>query len=297
MTPIERPHCGDNASQTFQERGMKSWIKGWGMSAALCAGGLAQAVDLPRWEAGLGVMQASIPDYRGSDERRVFTVPAPYLVYRGDTVKADREGTRAQILGNEHMHLDIYLGGSLPVSSDRNQARNGMPGLRGNLDIGPALDIRLWESDDERTRYKLRIPVSYGFTLGRPREGLGWQTAPTFNIYSRDVLGFSGWGISFQTGPIFATRQRNAHYYDVAEAYATADRPAYQSAGGYAGWQTSGALMKRFDRIWVGAFARADNLSHAAFIDSPLVRSHQYVMGGLAVIWVLGESSERVKVD
>jgi outer membrane protein len=276
---------------------MSSWVKVIGVCGMACAAGTVQAADLPRWEFGLGAMQASIPDYRGSDERRVFTVPAPYLVYRGDTFKADREGTRAQIFGNEHVHLDFYLGGSLPVSSQRNQAREGMPSLRGNLDIGPALDIRLGQSDDQRTRYKLRIPVSYGFTLGSPRQGLGWQTSPAFHVYSRDVLGFSGWGVTFHTGPVFATRQRNAHYYDVAEAYATPDRPAYQSAGGYAGWQTSGSLMKRFDRIWVGAFVRGDNLAHAAFIDSPLVRSHQYVMGGLAVIWVLGESAERVKVD
>lgn len=276
---------------------MKSWIKGNVVGAALCVWGAAQAADLPRWEAGLGITQASIPDYRGSDERRVFTVPTPYLVYRGDTIKADREGTRAQLFGNEHVHLDFYLGGSLPVSSQRNQARAGMPGLRGNLDIGPALDITLGASDDGRTRYKLRLPLSYGFTLGSPRQGLGWQTSPKFSVYSRDVLGFGGWGASLQTGPVFATRQRNAHYYDVAEAYATAERPAFRSTGGYAGWQTSGSLMKRFDRIWVGAFVRADNLSRAAFIDSPLVRSHQYVMGGLAVVWVMGESAERVKVD
>ncbi len=257
----------------------------------------AAAVELPRWEFGLGAGLVSVPDYRGSDERRRFTVPTPYIVYRGDTIKADREGTRAQLLGSGNVHLDLYLGGSLPVSSSRNKARAGMPGLKGGLDIGPALDIRLSESEDQRVLVKLRVPFSYGFTLAKPRQGLGWQSSPTLNIYTRDAFGLAGWGANVQTGPVFATRQRNAHYYDVPEAYATDTRPAYRSSGGYSGWQVGLSFSKRFERFWVGTFARYDNLSRTAFNDSPLMRTHQYLIGGVALIWVLGESSERVNVD
>ncbi len=274
-----------------------TWTRaGIGLIAALGAAA-SQAVDLPRWELGVGLGSFSVPDYRGSDERRQFVLPAPYLVYRGDTVKADREGARAQLFGSGDVHLDIYLGGSLPVSSTRNRARVGMPPLKGSLDLGPALDVRLSESADQRVLVKVRVPVSYGFTLGKPQQGLGWQTSPVLGIYTRDVFGWSGWAGNLQTGPMFATRQRNARFYDVDEAYATDTRPAYRAGAGYAGWQFQTSLSRRFERFWLGAFARYDNISRTAFNDSPLVKTHQYLMGGVALIWVMGESAERVKVD
>jgi outer membrane protein len=49
--------------------------------------------------------------------------------------------------------------------------------------------------------------------------------------------------------------------------------------------------------MWVGGFVRYDSLNGAAFADSPLVKSRSYVAGGVGVAWVLGQSSERVKVD
>ena len=257
----------------------------------------AQARDLPKWELGLGLADVSLPDYRGSDERRQFVVPTPYLVYRGDTVKADREGTRAQLWSVGDAHLDIYLGGSLPVSSSRNQARTGMAPLQSVLDIGPALDIKLSESADERRLIKLRVPAFYGLTLSSPRRGLGWQSNPAIHVYDRDVMGWSGWNSSVATGPMFATGQRNAYLYNVKDSEATPERPAYRSHGGYAGWMLSASLSRRFEQFWVGAYARYENLSNASYADSPMVRSRQYLAGGLAFIWVLGESSERVSVD
>jgi len=83
----------------------------------------------------------------------------------------------------------------------------------------------------------------------------------------------------------------------VAPQYATAGRPAYEAASGYAGMQYLAALSKRFPKYWVGAFVRYDNLSGATFENSPLVRQKDYVAGGIAISWILGESSTRVKVD
>jgi outer membrane protein len=277
-----------------------SWATGLaiGVGGTLALGPLvAEALTLPRWEVGVGVAALNLPDYRGSDERRGFVSPLPYLVYRGDTFKADREGARVELFGSSDVHLDFYLGGNLPVSSSRNQARQGMPGMKGALDLGPALDIRLTEWPDEKLVVKLRLPVSYGFTLGKPGQSLGWQTSPTLNLYTRDFMGWGGWGSSLKTGPLFGSHQRHAYYYDVQEAYATADRPAYKSSGGYSGWQLGAAVNKRFERFSLGAFLRYDNLSGAAFHDSPLVKTRHYAMGGVALIWVLGESAERVKLD
>ena len=72
------------------------------------------------------------------------------------------------------------------------------------------------------------------------------------------------------------------------------ERPAYAARSGFAGMQYLVGVSKRFDSHWVGAFLRYDNLSGASFANSPLVRTKNYVAAGVAISWVLGESSTRV---
>ena len=253
--------------------------------------------DLPRWELGLGVGALSLPDYRGTDERRGYVLPLPYVVYRGEVIKADREGARAQIAGLEPFHLDFTLGASVPVSSTKNQARAGMPSLAATVEAGPSLEAQLYRSADERIRWRVRLPVSYGVTLDSGLGGNGWQASPHVNVDIAELFNVSRLNLGMRVGPLYATRQRNAYYYDVAPQYATASRPAYRSEGGYAGAEFAAALSKRFDRYWVGAYLRYDNLSGAVFADSPLVKTRSYVAGGVGIAWVLGQSTERVSPD
>jgi hypothetical protein len=56
-------------------------------------------------------------------------------------------------------------------------------------------------------------------------------------------------------------------------------------------------LSKRFPKFWVGSFVRYDNLSGSTFEDSPLVRQKDYFAAGLAISWIISESSTRVMVD
>ena len=45
----------------------------------------------PLWEAGAGGYIMSLPDYRGSEGQNIYLLPIPYLVYRGEKLKVDRE--------------------------------------------------------------------------------------------------------------------------------------------------------------------------------------------------------------
>lgn len=265
--------------------------------AGLLASQPAWAELRPRWELGLGIGSAQVPDYRGSDEHGHYTLPFPYLVYRGDVIKADRDGARAQVLGLDGLHLDLNLGLSNPVSSSGNRARAGMPERPTAVEIGPSLDARLYLSEDERVRVRFRVPLSYGITLGSKWGGNGWQTAPRLALDVRDVLGAKGYNWSVQAGPLFASRQRHAWFYDVAPAYATPDRPAYRAKGGYGGMSLTTGLSTRIQRVWVGGFVRYDNLAGAAFADSPLVKTRHYTAFGVAASWVIAQSQEMVDVD
>ncbi|MFZ1980807.1 MAG: hypothetical protein WAU61_05820, partial [Smithella sp.] len=39
--------------------------------------------EKPLWELGVGLGLLQMPDYRGSDENRLYVLPYPYVIYRG----------------------------------------------------------------------------------------------------------------------------------------------------------------------------------------------------------------------
>ncbi|MCB1888545.1 MAG: MipA/OmpV family protein [Rhodocyclaceae bacterium] len=248
----------------------------------------------PLWEFGLGVGAVSFPDYRGSDERQTYLLPTPYVVYRGEFLRSDRKGLRGVFFDSERLELNLSLSGSVPVDSDGNKARRGMPDLRPTVEFGPSLDLTLWHSDDGRRSLDLRLPVRWAVRVGGKPRDVGLVFSPRLNLDLFDPAGFEGWKLGLLAGPIFTDRRNNAYYYDVAPEYATADRPAYASAGGYAGSQFVVALSKRFPRFWLGFFSRYDSLGGAAFADSPLVQSRHMWAAGVAISWIIGESATLV---
>lgn len=268
-----------------------------GITLAAAAAPGAQAKDLPLWELGLGVAGLWFPDYRGADETRGYVLPVPYVVYRGEFFKADRNGIRGMLFNTDRLDLNISVGASQPVSSDSNRARAGMPDLKPSLEIGPSLDITLWRAADQRSKLDLRLPVRAALSVESHPRSLGWIASPRLNLDMADVGGLNGWNLGLLAGPIYATRRQHNYFYAVSPEFATADRPAYSASGGYSGTQFLAALSKRFPGYWVGGFARYDTLKSAAFEDSPLVRRSNSFFTGVAVAWIFGESSTRVNAD
>jgi outer membrane protein len=257
----------------------------------------ARAEEKPLWEAGLGIGALSFPDYRGSDESRVYPVPVPYFVYRGDIFKADREGVRGEIFDRRYLELSISLNATIPVDSEDNEARRGMPDLKPTIEMGPSLDVHLWRSSDERVELDLVMPLRVPVTLESSPQALGWVFSPRLNLDIEDIGGHEEWDFGFGVGPLYADREFHEYFYSVAPEYATADRSAYDAPGGYSGIHVLTSLSKRFPRYWVGAYVRYDVLDGAAFEDSPLVRSRHALAGGFGIAWIIGESRRKVESD
>ncbi len=123
--------------------------------------------------------------------------------------------------------------------------------------------------------------------VANPRINFDWPLEPAVG----------SWNIGLTAGPLYADKGFNAYYYSVAPAYATAERPAYTASGGYAGFQMTTSIRKRFEKTWFGAFLRADDLRGAAFEDSPLARRGYSIMAGCAFSVVLDASIVRVTAD
>lgn len=267
-----------------------SWL------AAVAATAPACAEQLPLWEAGLGGAALSFPDYRGSNERQFWLLPFPYLVYRGEYLQADERRMRGVFFKTERAELDLSFNGSVPVDSDDNDARRGMPDLDGTLEIGPSLNLKLMETAGRKTQVELRLPVravlASDFSYVRQ---VGWVFQPNISVDVRDPLGHAGWKLGVLAGPIFSDQRYHRYFYEVAPAFATAARPAYTPGGGYAGTQFIAALSKRYREFWIGGFIKWDTLHGAAFDDSPLVKDRQGFAAGFSIAWVLGESKKMVE--
>jgi len=266
------------------------------LAAAMAMASLHAAADEPLWEAGLGIAAVHFPDYRGASRSRAYPFPAPYFVYRGEYFKSDRNGVRRIFFKSEDVDLNVSVGASLPVRSRDNPVREGMPDLKAAIEFGPSLDITLWRSRSRDVRLDVRLPVRGAVTVESDPRFIGIQFFPHANVDVADPWGHAGWDLGLLAGPVFTDARYNRHYYEVRPEFATPSRPEYAAHGGYAGMQFIVALSKRFPKFWVGAFARYDSLSGAAFEDSPLVTSRRYVAGGLGISWIFAESRRRAAV-
>lgn len=257
----------------------------------------AQPRAQPKWEVGLGLGVLSVPDYRGADTRSSYLLPAPYFVYRGEIVQADRSGMRAALFESDRVDVNLSLNASLPGRSNNSPLRQGMEKLRPIVEAGPTVDLRLWNSDRHHARLDLRLPVRAAVTVESSPRHAGWLFSPNLLLRLSDPAGLQGWQLGLQAGPVYGSREYNGYFYGVGTSEARPGRPAYAAPGGYAGMQAAATLSKRFSRYWVGAFMRYDHLGGAAFADSPLVRQRSAVTAGLAVSWIFGQSSTMVKSE
>jgi MipA family protein len=264
------------------------------LAASTALAAQAQGTELPLWEAGAGVAVLNFPDYRGSDQRHSLVLPLPYLVYRGEFLKADRESVRGEFYKSERIDLHVSANGSIPVESKDNVARSGMPDLDPTLEIGPNLTLNLLRSDTARLNLRFPVRVVIATNLAHARDE-GWVFTPQLNVDFYDIFPGPGWNLGFAAGPLYGNRRYHNYFYGVAPQFATPVRPAYDAPAGYSGTQFLAALSKRFPTYWVGAFARTDSLSGAAFEASPLVRQKQAFAAGIAVAWVFGRSRRLVE--
>jgi outer membrane scaffolding protein for murein synthesis (MipA/OmpV family) len=255
----------------------------------------SRADQLPLWEAGAGLAAIDFPDYRGSDQRHRYVLPIPYVVYRGERLKIDRQKVRGLLFSSDIAELDVSVNGSVPVRSRDNRAREGMPNLDPTLEVGPSLNVFLYRGPSNKMSVDLRLPLrAVEATDFRSVHHEGWLFHPHVNIDLKDVPG-PGWNLGLLAGPLFGSQRYHNYFYGVAPAFATSARPAYEAKSGYAGTQVIGALSKRFQSYWFGAFVKADSLHGAVFEDSPLVKRRSAFTAGVAVAWVFSKSAETVE--
>lgn len=256
----------------------------------MCLAGMpARGEDKPLWELGLGVGVGSFPEYRGSKERSSFVVPIPYLVYRGERLRADRDGIRGLLAESQDWQLDLSFDGAVPVDSSDEGPRAGMAELDPVIEYGPSLIRQLGRNRWGRWSFRLPLRAVTAIdpdSLDTSHEG--WTLQPAIHLDAPDLIG--KWDFRLNLGPRFASRDFHAYYYDVGERDVRPGREAFRADAGYSGLGLHTSVARRFRHVWMGAFLRYDNLDGASFEDSPLVETKHAVSFGFGVSWVLGEA-------
>lgn len=260
--------------------------------------GYAICKEKPLWEFGVGLGLLQMPDYRGSDEDRLYLLPYPYVIYRGDIFKVEAQNVSGQVFKTDRILLNFSFYGAVPVRSSNNSARSGMPDLDPTFELGPALTIKLWENKEDKYKLELYLPVRAFFSTNFPSVSHeGWIFSPRINLIKDDIIPGTGLNLGISAGPVFADSGYHAYFYSVEPVYATAKRPAYSAGGGYSGTTLTVGLDKLYKQVVLFAFVSADFLEGASFENSPLVRRETSFMSGVSVAWIFFKSAETVNVD
>ena len=259
---------------------------------------IAACAEKPLWELGAGLALLQMPDYRGSDKNRLYLLPYPYFIYRGDVLKIDRERITGRLFKTDRIVLDFSFYGQAPVESSDNDARRGMPDLDPTFEAGPSLNITLLDNRREDYKLNLTLPIRAGFSTDfYSLRHEGWVFSPRLVFQKNDLIPKTGVNLGISLGPIFADSAYNGYYYSVEPAYASASRPAYSASGGYSGSALTLGMNKEYKQLVFNLFVSMDFLHGAVIEDSPLVKTRTSVMSGFSVSWIFRKSERNVMAE
>ncbi len=242
-------------------------------------------------EVGAGIGSFILPHYLGADQQSQYTIPIPYIIYRGDLINADSDGFQGFIYNSERLDLRLSFSGALPVNSEDNDTRAGMDDLDLMAEVGPSLEYQLFNDNNHLLR--LDFPIRAAFTLGSPfMHYQGWTTNPGFyHQYDRGKL-----SIQSNVGVVISNKKYHSYIYDVQEHEVTDDRAFYQSIGGFTAGRIAISAKYQLNNLVFGGTVRYFNLNHAQNNASPLMKKNTYTSFGLYISWIFFQSEAQQRI-
>jgi len=239
------------------------------------------------WQFGVGVAATlNIPEYIGSDEKRDYFLPVPYVVYNGPRLKISQSGISGKLFNSERWFLTLSLSGAIPVDSDSNNARRGMNDLDAVFEYGPSLKYFFWGNDSSSDA----LFFDFNFREARTIEldslqlssspGIAWRNKLDKDYFDGQ-LSFSG---SFRFE--FVSDKYANYFYGVDSLYATETRSEFKASGGFAGFRTGHSVRWQKGNQIVSFFMAYADINDAEYVDSPLVKTKQHFYAGSAYFWL-----------
>jgi outer membrane scaffolding protein for murein synthesis (MipA/OmpV family) len=246
----------------------------------------------PLWEVGVIGGALSTPAYPASNQRNQRALALPFFVYRGEVLRADRNGVGARLLHTDRVEFDIGFAASLPASSNDIELRQGMPDLGTLIEFGPRVKVSLAEPvTDQRVTLELPLRAVLEFNAGVRQVGYALEPKLAYEWQQK-----GDWRLKGAFSLMLGDQQLNRYFYEVPGAFATANRPAYDAQAGLIGSRIGIDGIKRLGPdVNMFAFARYDWHDGAANRASPLFAQSQGSSIGLAFTWTLSRSQARAE--
>lgn len=251
----------------------------------------SESTGLPVWELGVAGGGGRVADYPGAGQSHTRGLVAPVFIYRGRVLRIDGGSIRGRLLDAPDWELDLSATGAFNARD--NELRRGMPGLDWLFGVGPQLVYKGWVKNGSGPSLHLKTRALFSTDFkGVETRGASFDPELRWRIPSQ-ALPRATWSLSVQ--PNWASRELHRYFYEVAPAYATAERPAYAARSGYLGTEFGLTLLRR-ERASLSWFvaARAMSLRGAANEGSPLLRDKTQLNLGLGVVWTPWHSTARV---
>ena len=248
----------------------------------------AQEATRPLWEVGGVGLAVSQQAYPGSERQVQRGLALPYVIYRGRFLRADSEGVGVRAVRTPRFELDVSAAAAFGSRAGDDPVRAGMPNLGTLVEFGPRVKWNLAGTPREGL-WRIDLPLRGVFDLSDSLEHRGTVFQPALVWHRRQ----DAWHLTVAGSVLLADRRLAATFYEVAPAFATAARPAYQARSGLLATRLSASVSRELTRDWsVFGFARIDSVAGAANRASPLVRQATGATVGIGLSWTWWRSAQ-----
>ena len=245
---------------------------------------------LPLWEVGAFGIAVSQQAYPGASERVNRGLALPFLIYRGELLRADRGSAGIRALKTPTFEIDVGVAGSFGSNANEIEVRRGMPDLGTRVEFGPRLKWNIGQGPGNGL-LRAEFPLRGVFDLndGLAHKGMAFEPRLIFEGRAR-----GGWGYSTSIGALWGDRRLADTFYGVAPIYATPGRSAYVAESGLVAWRLSAEVSRKLSPdLRLFGFARADSVAGAANEASPLVQRKAGTSVGLGLAYTWQRSTSR----
>jgi outer membrane scaffolding protein for murein synthesis (MipA/OmpV family) len=269
-------------------------LAGEGESPAAPEATGAQPLPLPLWEVGLYAIAGWQPAYPGSAQNLTNFQVLPYAIYRGSMLRVEGGGVGVRALQTPRYEWDVSGSGSFGSSANEVRARQGMPSIGTLVQLGPVFRVNFADLLDPRRDPRLtrfEIPVRAVFDATEDLGYKGWTLEPRLSHTAWQDASSS---VVLSASMLYGSRSLNALFYEVAPAFATPQRPAYEARRGLISTNLNAVFRHRISpSLQLTFFANIETLRGSANHASPLLLREEDGGVGLALSWAIWSSEEK----
>ena len=245
------------------------------------------------WEWGMVLLGIAVPHYIGSDQRHYLLTPLPFFLYRGKFLKLGRNERRGIFYNSKKILIDTSFGGGLPVDSDKNEARRGMPDLLPVFQAGLQWSYRFINTRNQKLLFQIPARKAFSVNVFSREKAKVYEIGNVYELHL-DFQKFldeeQSWRMSLGASLRFADSNFYNFYYKVREEEVLPDRPKWESKSGYGGWDVDIFLNKKIGSTSLNVYYQYFSLLGSVVENSPLVRNKKSWIAGFAIFQTFGTS-------